>query len=63
MLLSEAPLIEGAVAAAVAARGGSTLEEVADGGAGSAGDEGLAAGGVGAGRGGAGRGWRRGRGL
>lgn len=30
VLLSEAPLIEGAVAAAVAARGGSTLEEVAD---------------------------------
>ena len=29
VLLSEAPLVEGAVAAAVAARGGSTLEEVA----------------------------------
>ena len=29
LLLSEAPLVEGAVAAAVAARGGASLEEVA----------------------------------
>ena len=43
MLLSEAPLVEGAVAAAARARGGASLEEVAAEARGALAHEGLAA--------------------